>query len=215
MKKTLLSFLMALFMMLSAAAVCHAGDIPEGLLDTDSAQVYFGEVSHVDGERITVIQRQNIKGEFTENSEHTYENYSAQTQGAQNPSAGETYLCGFLDEHNPLYIWEVSSLEPANSEIGGTAEKSEMTKRMQGYLNEGIFAEKEQERLARLETDNADEMEKSAAGTSSEQADTAEAGITDAAGISGGSGHPITVAVIGLAAIAILGLLIFLRKKKQ
>ena len=162
MKKILLSVI-ALLMVLSAVTVCYAGDIPESLLNSDSAQVYFGEISNIDGESITVIQRQNIKGEFSEDSEHTYKEYIA-----QNPAVGETYLCAYLDEHNPLYIWEVSSLNLNDLEIVGATEYS-MAQRMQDYLNDGTFTEREQERQAKLETNNVLEMKNASENTSSQQ----------------------------------------------
>lgn len=210
MKKILLS-LIALLMVLSAITVCYAGDIPESLLNSDSAQVYFGEISNIDGESITVIQRQNIKGEFSEDSEHTYEEYIA-----QNPAVGETYLCAYLNEYNPLYIWKVSSLNLNDLEIAGATEYS-MAQRMQDYLNDGTFTEKEQERQAKLESNNVLEMENASENTSSQQIvtvvnDTVDDTVTD---VPGSSVNVVTFVVIVLAVIVAAGFFVFLKKKRR
>lgn len=139
--KKLLFYILSLFVLMSVTTVCYAGDIPETLLGDNSAQVFFGEIKNVDEEIITVIQRQNIKGEFSKDSEITYNSFSF----TASPKLGEIYLCGYVDENNPLYVWEVTSTETKSLQISNT---DEMSKRMQQYLNEGRFEEKESERLA-------------------------------------------------------------------
>lgn len=143
MRKWLLSAF-CLGVLLCAGSVCHAGDVPETLLFYDSAQVYFGEVKDVDGGAITVIQRQNIKGEFTQDKEITYERFTY----TEAPEIGVQYLCGFINEDNPLYVWEVTGYHAETLELKRT---DGMSQSMQKYLNEGRFAEKEQERLAAKE----------------------------------------------------------------
>ena len=210
MKKILLSVI-TLLMALSAVTVCYAGGFPESLLNSDSAQVYFGEISDIDGESITVIQRQNVKGEFSKDSEHTYEKYIAQS-----PAIGETYLCAYLNEYNPLYIWEVSSMNLNDLEIVGATENS-LTQRMQDYLNDGTFTEKEHERQEKLETNNVPETENASENTSSQQTetavnDTAANTVTD---VLGSSVNVVTFVVIVLAVIVIAGFFVFLKKKRR
>lgn len=125
--------------------VCYAGAIPESLLSDDNAQVYFGEIKSVDGESITIIQRQNIKGDFTKDGEVTYEEFGF----TDAPEVGKQYLCGFLDDNNPVYIWEVTSFDTTTLEIKNN---DDMSQRMQEYINNGDFAENEQERV--LDIDN-------------------------------------------------------------
>lgn len=149
MKKTFRTCVTSLLILLSITMVCYAGDIPESLLGDDSSQVYFGEIKNVDGESITVIQRQNIKGGFSKDSELTYAYTEFGFTDA--PKQGEVYLCGFLNENNPLYVWEVTSLDTKDLEIKKT---DGMSKRMQQYLNDGLFEEKEKERLAVLDTNS-------------------------------------------------------------
>ncbi len=143
--KRLIVLVMSVFVMLSIATVCYAGDVPEGLLNNDSAQIYFGEIKNVDGKSITVIQRQVIKGAFSKDSEHIHKAFAF----TEAPKVGEIYLCGYYDENNPLYVWEVTSLDTKTLRISNT---DDMSKRMQEYLNDGKFEEKEKERLSKLGT---------------------------------------------------------------
>ncbi|TEB07441.1 hypothetical protein Psch_00994 [Pelotomaculum schinkii] len=145
--KKLLFCMLGAFVLLSITIVCYAGDIPEALLGNDSSQVYFGEIKNVDEEGITVIQHQNIKGEFSKGSEFTHTEFIF----TDSPKIGEIYLCGFIDANNPLYVWEVTSLETQNLKIKNT---DDMSKRIQEYLNSGKFEEKEKERLAIIDAKN-------------------------------------------------------------
>lgn len=141
-----------LVVLLLTSTICLAGDVPEGLLMNNTAEVYFGEIKSIEQNTITVIQKQPIKGLFEEGSERTYSDFAF----TGNPTVGETYLCGFYDEYNPLYMWEVTSFEPKALQIKTT---DNMSMRMQEYLNTGKFEEKEQERLATLQTNTSTENE--------------------------------------------------------
>lgn len=138
--KKLLPFIVGIFILLSLSTVCYAGSIPEDLLNDDSAQVYFGEVKNVDGDSISVIQRKNIKGEFTQDRELTYKEFTF----TNSPEIGATYLCGYFDENNPFYVWDVTSLDTKTLTIKNT---DDLSRRMQEYINAGKFEEKEKERL--------------------------------------------------------------------
>lgn len=139
MKKLLLCVLF-IVLLVCIPTDCFAGDIPEALLEYDSSLVFFGEIKELNAESITVIQRQNIKGDFSEGRCLTYTEHMF----TEFPSVGELYLCGYLDDNNPLYIWEVTSQETKNLQIANT---DDMSLRMQEYLNAGKFEEKEEERL--------------------------------------------------------------------
>lgn len=142
MKKRL-SFFISLIIFFSMTTICYAGDIPEALLYNNDTQVYFGEVKYVDNNTITVIQRQNIKGEFIKDSEITYTEFIF----TDSPQIGEQYLCGFLDNNNPLYIWEVNNLDTKILDIKNT---DDMSQRMEKYLNNGLFEENEIKRLLNI-----------------------------------------------------------------
>ena len=132
------AFLLLLFL---NPMVCYAGDIPETLLLKDYP-VYFGEVKSIDEDTITIIQIENIKGKFQKSSEITYTDYVF----TDSPNVGQIYLCGYVDENNPLYIWEVDGYDTASLKITNT---DNMSKRMQEYLNNGAFDEAEEKLTAK------------------------------------------------------------------
>ncbi len=151
MVKKLLYIIVGMLIFLSISTVCYAGSIPEDLLYDDSTQVYFGKVKNVDGDSITVIQQKNIKGEFTKDRELTYKKFAF----TNSPKVGTTYLCGYFDKNNPLYVWDVTSLDTKTLTIKNT---DSMSKRMQEYLNDGKFEEKEKEKLTKTDTKDDTEL---------------------------------------------------------
>lgn len=152
MIKKIVRCALCLVILLLTSTICLAGDVPEGLLMNNTAEVYFGEIKSIEQNTITVIQKQSIKGLFKEGSERIYSDFAF----TGNPIVGETYLCGFYDEYNPLYMWEVTSFEPKTLQIKTT---DNMSTRMQEYLNTGKFEEKEQERLVALQVSTSIENE--------------------------------------------------------
>lgn len=138
--KKLLSFTAGILIFFSISTVCLAGSVPEDLLFEDYARVFFGEVKKVDGESITVIQRKHIKGEFTQDGEFTCKRFDF----TKSPKKGKIYLCGYYDEINPLYVWEVTSLDTRTLVIENRDDG--MSTRMQEYLNAGNFEKAEVER---------------------------------------------------------------------
>ncbi len=147
MKKYILITFILITCLLTAVPA-YAGSIPEDLLGVDYAQVYFGEIKSVtpngDNSTATIVQKQNIKGEFTDGMEYVYDDVSFFS--GDTPEVGKTYLCGYFDENNPVYIWETSSLDTKTLKIlnktGGGMEE-----RMEEYLNSGLFDEAERKRL--------------------------------------------------------------------
>lgn len=117
---------------INKSITCLAGDIPEALLSSNYP-VYFGEVKEVNTDSITIVQTTKIKGEFSEGKEITYPDYIF----TESPKIGEIYLCGYIDENNPLYIWEVDCYDTSSLVISNV---DDMSKRMQKYLNDGLFA---------------------------------------------------------------------------
>lgn len=117
---------------INKSITCLAGDIPEALL-SGNYPVYFGEVKEVNTDSITIVQTTKIKGEFSDGKEITYPDYIF----TDSPKIGEIYLCGYIDENNPLYIWEVDCYDTSSLVISNV---DDMSKRMQKYLNDGLFA---------------------------------------------------------------------------
>lgn len=146
--KKYISIMFILIACLLTTVPAYAGSIPEDLLGEDYAQIYFGEIKSIvpngGDSTVTIVQKQNIKGEFTEGTEYVYDNVSFFS--GDTPEAGKIYLCGYFDENNPIYIWETSSLDTKTLKIlnktGGG-----MDERMEEYLNSGLFDEAEQTRL--------------------------------------------------------------------
>ncbi len=205
--KKLLLCILTLVALFSISMVCFAGDIPECLLNNEDSQVYFGEVKSVDGDEITVIQFQNIKGEFSEGSEITYPEFSFTIS----PIVGEIYLCGYTDENNPLRIWEVTSLNTKELKLKNT---SDMSKRMQEYLNDGKFEEKE-ERLLKIAENK--EVESTIEATTTEvlvtDIGTVEPILTDAN--TQVSNISIFIMIFGVILIGAVGILLLLWRKQK
>ncbi|HWQ74201.1 MAG TPA: hypothetical protein VN441_02685 [Syntrophomonas sp.] len=199
--KKLLSFIVGIFILLSLSTVCYAGSIPEDLLYDDSAQVYFGEVKNVDGDNISVIQRKNIKGDFTQDRELTYKGFTF----TNSPEIGATYLCGYFDENNPLYVWDVTSLDTQTLTIKNT---DDLSKRMQEYLNDGKFDEKEKERLE--SSDAKDDVALSA----NEPATTIIDENKDQTHNDSDTGNSYWIILI-LCAALLIGIIFFLRTKRK
>ena len=191
MIKAIVSGILFIILSVSAAIICYAGSIPEDLLYYDYAQVYFGEVAKTNGDAITIIQRKNIKGPFTANQETTYQSYIF----AAAPKAGQTYLCGYFDENNPVCMWETTTFEPDTLKIKSA---DEMSQRMQKFLNQGLFEKKETERLQSL----------SAAQTATAANQTAAPNAN--------SNHKIDTAVwITLAAVVLAILFVILKRRRK
>lgn len=188
---------MLIFVLIST--VCYAGSVPEDLLFKDSTQVYFGKVKNVDGDSITVIQQKNIKGEFTQDSELTYKSFTFNNS----PKIGSTYLCGYYDQNNPLYIWDVTSLDTKTLKIKST---DDMSKRMQEYLNDGKFEEKEKERLTKTDTKNDTE-------STSEPTTAIIADNTDQRHNDSSTGTSYTI--ILLCGAILIGIVFFVRTKRK
>lgn len=125
--------------------VSYAGDVPEVLLNSPTSRVFFGKVIEAEGRHVVIEQIKNIKGEFEEGSLITHEDCT--TMDTRYALVGKIYLCGLSDQYN-LYLWETDGMDPATLKLVNT---SNIAKRMQEYLNEGLFEKKEQERLDALQ----------------------------------------------------------------
>lgn len=199
--KKLLYIIVGMLIFLSISTVCYAGSVPEGLLYDDSTQVYFGKVKNVDGDSITVIQQKNIKGEFTQDSELTYKSF----EFTNAPKIGTTYLCGYFDENNPLYVWDVTSLDTKTLTIKNT---DSMSKRMQEYLNNGKFEEKEKEKLTKTDTKDDTEL------STSESTTAIIADNTDQTHNDSSTGTSYSIILI-LCGTVLIGIVFFVRTKRK
>jgi hypothetical protein len=143
LKKIIVAFIAVMVISLLNIGICFAGDVPEGLLSTDSAQLYFGKVTKVTDTTVTIVPMNNIKGDIELNTAVTYK--KGILMGGGNEQIGKIYLVGFINEIS-LYYWVTDSMDPKTLKIKNA---SAMDLRLQGYLNNGDFEKAEQARQKR------------------------------------------------------------------
>ena len=139
MRRVSISFLMAFILLFSFAS--FAGDIPESLLNSPTAQVYIGELKKVyDDESVVFTQKVKIKGDFTKEKEIRY--YKYVFDGGF--EIGKSYLIGddTAVSIGDAWILHISGEDLRTLEIG---EDYDMAKRMQQYINDGSFEKSEEE----------------------------------------------------------------------
>ena len=137
MRRVSISFLMAFILLFSF--VSFAGDLPESLLNSPTAQVYIGELKKVyDDESVVFTQKVKIKGDFTKDKEIRYYNYVFDG-GFE---IGKSYLIGddTAVSMGDAWILHISGEDLRTLEIG---EDYDMAKRMQQYINDGSFEKSE------------------------------------------------------------------------
>ncbi|MBP3361323.1 MAG: hypothetical protein J6N52_10745 [Clostridia bacterium] len=147
MKKNMCIFSMAL-MLFCLSITAFAGSVPEDLLHSDEAQLFFGEVVSYqpDGEipYAEVIPTKKIKGDVTaDGSCVTYQ--KAEAVGDIDVTPGKQYLFTWYDGNNPTNIFDVTSYDTKTLKLKNVT--GDMWKRFQEYLNEGKYEAAERERL--------------------------------------------------------------------
>ena len=139
MRRVSISFLIAFILLFSF--VSFAGDLPESLLNSPTAQVYIGELKKVyDDESVVFTQKVKIKGDFTKDKEIRY--YKYVFDGGF--EIGKSYLIGddTAVSMGDAWILNISGEDLRTLEIG---EDYDMAKRMQQYINDGSFEKSEEE----------------------------------------------------------------------
>lgn len=139
MRRVSISFLIAFILLFSF--VSFAGDLPESLLNSTTAQVYIGELKKVyDDESVVFSQKVKIKGDFTKDKEIRYYKYTFDG-GFE---IGKSYLIGddTAVSMGDAWILHISGEDLRTLEIG---EDYDMAKRMQQYINDGSFEKSEEE----------------------------------------------------------------------
>jgi len=137
MRRVSISFLIAFILLFSF--VSFAGDLPESLLNSPTAQVYIGELKKVyDDESVVFTQKVKIKGDFTKDKEIRYYNYVFDG-GFE---IGKSYLIGddTAVSMGDAWILHISGEDLRTLKIG---EDYDMAKRMQQYINDGSFEKSE------------------------------------------------------------------------
>ena len=146
MRRVSISFLMAFILLFSFAS--FAGDLPESLLNSPTAQVYIGELKKVyNDESVVFTQKVKIKGDFTKDKEIRY--YKYVFDGGF--EIGKSYLIGddTAVSMGDAWILHISGEDLRTLEIG---EDYDMAKRMQQYINDGSFEKSEAVKVSETKT---------------------------------------------------------------
>ena len=147
--KKIISLLCLTAIMLSMSITALAGSIPEDLLHSDDAQIFFAEVVAFqldDGNEnygVEFVPIKKIKGDVKLEVKQTAFNFN--TIGDFEVKRGNVYLFTYFDENNPTDIFEVTSYDTSTLKLKNV--EGDMWKRFEQYLNEGRYLDAEQARL--------------------------------------------------------------------
>ena len=118
-----------------------AGDIPESLLHSDDAQIFFGEVLsyHPNKETptIEVSPVKKIKGNVKEGTKQTYKHPWA--MGDFRITEGKVYLFTYYDDANSTDVFEVTAYDTKTLKLKHV--EGSMWERFEKYLNDGEYGE--------------------------------------------------------------------------
>ncbi len=148
--KRMIIFICATMIVLSMSMTALAGSIPEDLLHSDDAQIFFAEVINVyqpigDKPYIEVLPVKAIKGDVRVGDERAVVYVNPNIVGNFKVKKGRVYLFAYFDENNPTDIFEVASYDTSTLRLKNI--EGDMWKRFERYLNEGDYLEAEQKRL--------------------------------------------------------------------
>lgn len=145
--KKLVVILTLILVIMSNSLTVLAGDVPESLLNSDNAQIFFAEVVayHPDKENsdIEILPVKKIKGDVKIGTRQSA--YNPNTVGDFDIKVGNVYLFTYLDENNPTDIFEVTSYDTSALKLKNV--EGGMWERLEQYLNEGRYLDAEQARL--------------------------------------------------------------------
>ena len=198
--KNIVSLMGVIVILLTMSVSVFGGDIPNSYLVEDDAQVYFGEVKEFTNNTVTIIQKKNIKGEFKQDSEYTYERKDFTTH--KELEIGKIYLCTVIPAETYIHIsiWEVTSTDTKTLEV---IEDHTFAYDMQQALNRGSFEKAEQRRLAKIEqTTQQDSSSTSVIGSVDETTDIV---VTSNVNI---------WLIVGVTALVLLLVIVFIIRKK-
>ena len=141
MKKFWISILSIVLILIPTLTV-FAGDIPESLLHSEDAEIFFGEVIayHPDKENpdITVSPVAMIKGDKKkEGTQQIY--YNPNTVGDFKVRLDNIYLFTYFDEVNPTDIFDVTTFDTRTLKLKNV--EGAMWERFEKYLNDGEYGE--------------------------------------------------------------------------
>ena len=155
--RKLISIFVLITILFSTSFTAFAGDVPEGLLSNDDAQVFFGEVLAYNDTTVTVCLRVKIKGDVLTGTQQHYN--KPNPVGNFKVKPGNVYLFTYFDENNETNIFEVTSYDTTTLKIKNS--DFDIWKRFESYLNDGEYEKAEQERIDKINatfTEEGDEI---------------------------------------------------------
>ena len=141
MKRLFITFV-SIILILVPTLTAFAGDIPESLLYSEDAEIFFGEVIayHPDKENpdIVVSPVAMIKGDKSkEGTQQIY--YNPNTIGDFKVRLDNIYLFTYFDEVNPTDIFDVTTFDTRTLKLKNV--EGAMWERFEKYLNDGEYGE--------------------------------------------------------------------------
>ena len=126
---------------MASTLTVFAGDIPESLLHSEDAQIFFGEVlayhPNKENPSIEVAIVEVIKGNVEKGTKHTY--LKANPIGDYNIRNGKVYLFTYYDEANTTDVFDVTTYNTKTLKLKNV--EGSMWERFEKYLNQGKYGE--------------------------------------------------------------------------
>ncbi|MBR2404967.1 MAG: hypothetical protein IKA95_04860, partial [Clostridia bacterium] len=145
--KKIVGLIAIITIMLSMTLTAFAGSIPEDLLHSDEALIFFAEVVcyHPNKENpdIEFSPVKKIKGDVKLGTKQIAYNFN--TIGDFDIKVGNVYLFTYFDENNPTDIFEVTSYDTSTLKLKNV--EGDMWERFENYLNEGRYLAAEHDRI--------------------------------------------------------------------
>lgn len=139
--KRLIITLGILITLLLSSITAFAGDIPESLLHSEEAQIFFGEVLayHPNKENpdIEVSPVKKIKGDVKEGTKQIY--YNPWAMGNFKIKEGKIYLFTYYDDANTTDVFDVTTYDTSTLKLKHV--EGDMWERFEKYLNDGEYGE--------------------------------------------------------------------------
>ena len=143
--KKIVSLIGIIAIMLSTMLTAYAGDVPEALSYEDDAKIFIGTLKDfkLDSDKpkvldVQVLPTRKIKGDVEINEIQTYK----MCHFGKLVRKEKEYLFGWLSDES-IWAYEIISYDEKEIKI---ETYDEFAKRIQDYLDEGLYARAEQER---------------------------------------------------------------------
>ena len=193
--------LLSMIIALTFDITVFAGSVPEDLLSSDGAEVFFAEVVayHPDKEKadIELSPTKVIKGDVKTGTKQIY--YDPVPIGDFTVKTGGIYLFTYFDENNPTYFFETTTDDTATLKLINT--QGDMWKRFEQYLNEGQYESSETKRL-----------EKTGAASEDNAVIGGADGPTD---VYVTTNTNISLILLSVGLLLIIGLILLIKKKRK